>query len=92
MYRLSLSSRYRRQVKRMVKNNKKVQKKLEEVINCLLSGEILPQKYKDHKLKGEFVGYRECHVFPDVLLVYEKKEKELILHLFDIDSHSGLFK
>ena len=39
------------------------------------SNEPLPQKYKDHKLSGEFIDCRECHISPDRLLIYKKQEK-----------------
>lgn len=58
----------------------------------LADNEILEQKYKDHELKGEFAGFRECYLKPDLLLIYKKLESELILYCVDIGSHSELFK
>lgn len=55
--------------------------KLETVLDILLSGEELPDKYKDHQLKGGMQGFRECHIEPDWLLIYRKEEKELILYV-----------
>ena len=46
-------------------------KKLEETIRILSSGEILPERYLDHPLSGNYKGYRECHIEPDWLLVYK---------------------
>ena len=43
---------------------------LQEVMNLLIAGEPLSQKYRDHALTGNYKGYRECHVKPDWLLVY----------------------
>jgi mRNA interferase YafQ len=77
MYSLSVSSQYRRQVRKIAKNNIKIRKKIEYVVGILMSGKALPRNYHDHKLKGDFVGCRECHVFPYLLLVYEKREKTL---------------
>ncbi len=64
---------------------------IDAVVNLLAQGEELPQKYRDHKLTGELKEYRECHIRPDLLLVYRIEEQELILVLIDIGSHSELF-
>ena len=43
---------------------------LDEVIEKLRLGQTLEEKYRDHELKGNFVGFRECHIKPDWLLIY----------------------
>lgn len=53
--------------------------KLVEVLNLLASGNPLPQKYKDHRLTGNLNDFRECHIEPDWLLMYQIFENELIL-------------
>ena len=70
---------------------KKIRPQLEFVVDNLSSGKVLDKKYQDHQLKGEFKDYRECHIKPDILLMYEIKNKELILILINIGSHSQLF-
>jgi len=62
-----------------------------EVIEILANGEILPEKYKDHELKGKYIGFRECHITPDWLLIYKIKENLLILALTRTGTHSDLF-
>ena len=42
---------------------------LEDVIATLAMGEALPERNKDHGLSGDWVGYRECHILPDWLLI-----------------------
>ena len=64
---------------------------LEEVINKIAAGEILEPKYKDHELTGEYTGFRDCHIQPDWLLIYQKREKELVLLLARTGTHSDLF-
>lgn len=49
----------------------------------------LPEKYRDHSLAGDYHGYRECHIKPDVLLIYRTDEQ--CLYLARIGSHSELF-
>ncbi|MDO7253952.1 type II toxin-antitoxin system YafQ family toxin, partial [Helicobacter cappadocius] len=48
-------------------------------------------KYKDHKLKGEYKDFRECHIKPDLLLIYKIDKEVLILACIAIGSHSDLF-
>jgi len=58
----------------------------------LSKGKTLPQKYKNHPLKGNLKGYYDCHVLPDLVLVYKIEKERLVLILFDIETHSNLFK
>ena len=62
---------------------------LQEVMNILISGKPLPQKYRDHALTGKYKGYRECHVKPDWLLVYYKTEDTIVFA--KTGSHTDLF-
>ncbi len=62
---------------------------LKEVILTLRKKEPLPSPFKDHALKGKWKPFRECHIKPDVLLVYLVKDDELIL--LRLGSHSELF-
>ena len=64
---------------------------LENVIRMLADGETLPAKYRDHTLTGNYSGFRECHITPDWLLIYEVRESELILVLSRTGTHSDLF-
>lgn len=43
---------------------------LDDIIRALSRGEALPEKNKDHALTGNRIGYRECHILPDWLLIY----------------------
>jgi mRNA interferase YafQ len=61
-------------------------------INQLAQGIALPSNWKDHPLKGNFKTFRECHIggAGDWLLMYEKRETEMILHLIDTGSHADI--
>ena len=61
-----------------------------KVISMLQKQEPLPEEKRDHSLVGNYKGYRECHVRPDLLLIYKIKKKELELLLFRIGTHSDL--
>ncbi len=61
-----------------------------EVVYKLISDEELPEKYRDHALIGGWSGYRECHLKPDLLLIYKKIDGG-VLRLARLGSHSELF-
>ncbi len=65
--------------------------KLKFVINQLASGNPLEEKYRDHALTGDYKGFRECHIEPDWLLIYQIIDEELVLILSRTGSHSDLF-
>ena len=65
---------------------------LKTVVRMLADGEELPEKYRDHPLKGDYKGHRECHIEPDWLLIYKITESVLVLSLVRTGSHSRLFK
>lgn len=65
---------------------------LDEAITILASGAPLPEKYRDHALTGNWLGHRECHILPDWLLIYQRKEDVLILTLTRTGSHSDLLE
>ncbi len=63
---------------------------LVDVLYKLIHDEVLPEKYRDHALSGDWSDYRECHIKPDLLLIYKKTE-ENTLRLARLGSHSELF-
>jgi mRNA interferase YafQ len=64
-------------------------KDLFSVVSILESGNALDAKYKDHILTGALSKFRECHIKPDCLLIYQIKNNEL--RLIRLGSHSELF-
>lgn len=63
------------------------------VIKKLLNNETLDASYNDHDLHGNYDGYRECHIRPDLLLVYKRFEtgELLVITLYRISSHTNIF-
>ena len=91
MYKVRMTGKFVSDIK-LAKKRKLPMVELYTLIDLLSTGNPLHLKYKDHALKGEYKGYRECHIQPDWLLVYKKDEKELVLMLLRTGSHSDLFK
>lgn len=60
------------------------------VVQDLASGRSLDAKLKDHKLFGNYIGTRECHLEPDWLLIYENHEEEI--RLIRMGTHADLFE
>lgn len=83
------SGQFRRDVKRAEKRGKDLSK-LRDLILLLASEEALPEKFKDHPLRGEWKGYRDAHIEPDWLLIYRIAGEEL--QLVRTGSHSDLFE
>lgn len=85
---VSRTSQFKRDVKRIQRQGKDLEK-LKRVVESLVKGESLAQAYRDHVLVGQYKGTRECHLEPDWLLVYELAENEIVL--IRTGSHSDLF-
>ena len=92
MYSIVPSSRFKKSLKKYLKNP--VERQLIfEIIELLRNDGFnsLPKKMKPHKLIGNYKGCLECHVMPDLLLIWEEDETEKEIYLLDIGSHSDLF-
>lgn len=89
-YTVKVTTKFKRDYKLAIKRGRNIQL-LEDVVAALAQGIALPEKYKDHALTGNFVGYRECHIQPDWLLLYRLEDDVLVLTLSRTGSHSDLF-
>ena len=89
MYRIVYTRKFLKDFKKCSKSGISFREKLNEVIELLGSGSTLPEKYKDHKLNGEWEGYRECHILFDLLFVYKYCDKNV--ELVTLDTHDALF-
>ena len=90
-YEVVKSKRFRKNLKKMLRRGKDIEK-LNLVVSMLARGETLPPRYKDHALSGSLEGLRDCHVENDwVLLYFYTTSGELVLTLSDTGTHSDLF-
>ena len=90
-YTIERTSRFKKDFKLAEKRGLNIAE-LEHVVTLLADGKVLPEKYKDHELRGNYKGHRECHIEPDWLLIYKITEEVLILSLVRTGSHSKLYK
>lgn len=90
MLKLETTVQFRRDYKRMMKRGCK-RELIENVINTLLQEKTLEIKFRDHELTGDYVGFRECHIQPDWLLIYRIDKGRLILTASRTGTHADLF-
>lgn len=88
MLKLTVSGQYKRDHKTILKRGWNVGS-LKTVLDVLLNEEKLDRKYHDYELSGNYVGYRECHIESDWLLIYKIADGQLKLQR--TGSHSDLF-
>lgn len=69
MLKIVPSNRFKRDLKTVARRGYHIAL-LEKVVNTLAEGKELPAKNRDHALTGNYIGFRECHITPDWLLVY----------------------
>ena len=70
-------------------HRQRIETGFKEVLSLLLADLPLQPRHRDHAMKGNWSGFRDCHVLPDVVLIY-RKVGETELHLVRIGSHSEL--
>ena len=88
MYKIFRTNSFKKDYKKLSNKDKDL---LKSVITTLAKGEKLDKKYKDHKLIGNYLGCNECHIKPDLLLIYRIDNEILELALVRVGSHSKLF-
>ena len=90
MLELVTTTQFRKDLKRLRKRGADM-KKLDDVLQTLCAEEPLSEKHRDHALVDDYIGFRECNVAPDWLLVYAIDKGQLILTASRTGSHSVLF-
>jgi len=88
MYKIFRTTTFKKDYKKLDNKDKELVK---NVIIKLANGEKLEEKYKEHNLVGNYLCCKECHVKPDLLLVYRFDDDILELALVRVGSHSKLF-
>ena len=83
------TARFKRDYKRQRKADPKLDLILQDVLALLVADAPLPERLHDHALGGNWSGYRDCHLKPDLVLIYAKPAHTL--SLVRIGSHSELF-
>jgi mRNA interferase YafQ len=92
MRKIEYTSAFRRDFKREKRGNHRhdIDAIVSEIVSRLADDKVLSEKNRDHGLSGEWSDHRECHLKPDLLLIYRKPDSET-LQLVRMGSHSELF-
>ena len=91
MREIERTSRFKRDYKREARGRHRsiLPESLADVLRLLAADAPLPERYRDHALSGDWSGYRDCHIRPDLVLIYEKPDAAT-LRLIRLGSHSEL--
>jgi len=89
MPRFFSTKQFEKDFKKAIKSGKS-RNKVSIALRTLAKGDPLSARYRDHKLKGVFQGRRECHIEPDLLLIYKLEDDKIILER--LGSHADLFE
>ena len=89
-YTLKITTKLKKDLKRCKKRGYNIGL-LESVIDTLMRGDKLDEKYLDHPLHGNYEGFSECHIQSDWLLIYATSDEDLILVASRTGTHSDLF-
>ena len=91
MREIERTGRFKRDYKREVRGRYRatLDHALVMVLRALVADEPLPERYRDHALSGDWAGYRDCHIKPDLVLIYQKPDDDTV-RLIRIGSHSEL--
>jgi mRNA interferase YafQ len=93
MFGIVTSTKFLKDLKLLKKRSLNDFQLLQNVITILANkGHMgLDKKHKAHKLSGSYKGYWECHVKPDLLLIWDENEQINLLELVRTGTHSDLF-
>ena len=94
MYEIILTSSFKKDLKKVAKSSLKDLDLVERVVSLLREKGVsgIPQVMKPHKLKGNFKDNWECHIKPDLLIIWIQIESSKAIKLVRLGSHSSLFK
>ena len=84
------TSKFKRDYKREKRTDAQLDAVFVPVLEILLGNDPVPERLQDHALGGNRKGYRDCHVRPDLVLIYARSTETLTL--VRIGSHSEVFE
>jgi len=86
---LDVTTKFKRDLKRERKTDPGVEEMLRTAVGLLREGKTLPQRFNDHPLSGDWKDHRDCHLKPNLVLIY--KVSEVVVTLVRLGSHGELF-
>jgi mRNA interferase YafQ len=92
MYEIKRGNLFKSSYKRVLSSKSFSIERFEQIIIYLQKNKELPDIFHDHALAGNFIGYRECHISGDCLLIYEINHNDKFVRLYNIGNHTNLFE
>ncbi len=91
MRKIERTGQFKRDYKRELKGRHRatLETTLVDVLKGLINNQPLSEKHRDHSLSGDWVDHRDCHIKPDLVLIYRTPNDE-VLQLVRLGSHSEL--
>ena len=85
------TSQFKRDYKRELKGQRRsvLENDFAEILTALADDQSLAEKYRDHALTGDWKDHRDCHIKPDLVMIYRKPDADR-LQLVRLGSHSEL--
>lgn len=92
MYKIAFTTQFKKDFKKYLKKPQDAEK-IKKVIELLSSNgfDSIPNKMKPHRLIGNYEGFLECHIKPDLLIIWEQYDEERKIYLTRLGSHAELF-
>jgi len=90
MFEIEVTNTFKKDLDKSKKHGKNITKFI-GIVDKLCNEEKIPSKNKDHQLKGDMKDYRELHIEPDWLLIYQIDKTNNVLKLIGLGTHSELF-
>lgn len=92
MYQLETTTQFKKDLKKVKKSTKSYQA-TKNVLQKLQKGGLseIPKKMRPHRLRGEYKNNWECHIKPDLLIIWFQMDEHKVIRLIRIGSHSDLF-
>ena len=87
----SRTNQFKKDLKLAEKRGKDI-RKLRAILDILIAGDPLPAACRDHPLRGEFAGSRDCHIEPDWILIYTLSNPATHVQFERTGTHSDLFR
>lgn len=91
MYTIEIDNKFKKEYKLAIKRGLKIEL-LNDIILLLEKEGKIPDIFRPHKLKGEYLGLWECHIQSDWLLIWNQNETIRLITLVRTGTHSDLFK
>ena len=91
MYEIRYAQGARKSLKRRRRGGSFPEDVFEELLALFICGRSLPTRFQDHALQGDFIGYRECHLGFNLLVVYKRNDERRIITISEVGTHPELF-